>query len=97
MHQKSKKNSFKYIIYFFNTNFVYSHLPSSTFELEADLSIIDEMIIESKRKNMKCIILGDFNVDFNRQNSHTQTLLAFMEKNCLSAAEFFQTKTHIYS
>lgn len=55
--------------------------PLSSLSLDNDLAVISNLIDDEKAKENDCVILGDFNIDMTRKNSHTQSLVEFLNES----------------
>ena len=66
------------------------YLPSDCAPSSSDyLNTVGELdgFIESQNANCNTLIVGDFNVDFSRQGSTTQSLQNFLQDNGLAAVD----------
>lgn len=61
--------------------------PSSRDELKSDLDTIYELMVHLQGKNKEVIIVGDFNVDFSKNNCFTQILIDHMIKTDYISAD----------
>jgi hypothetical protein len=84
-----------------DTTLIGVHLPyytglESSFNLEAILTSIGNLIVEERTKSRHCIVMGDFNVDFTRDNTHTIALKEFINNYELTVGdlEFKQNITY---
>ena len=71
--------------------------PNSSLELEADLVIINQLIVDEKAAGNECIVMGDFNVDLKRHNSHTKAFESFLKNTNMISQAFLYDQTINYT